>query len=504
VWAVIVGSIDQGTTGTRFTLYDDSAKSLGYSYREHRQIYPEPGWVEHDPLEILANTKLVIREAVGKAGVDPGDIGAIGVTNQRETSVIWNRKTGLPVCNAIVWQCRRTATLVEKLIEDGYGDLIRERTGLVPDAYFSGPKIWWVLDRIPGTRRAAERGELLFGNVDTWLIWSLTGLHVTDYSNASRTMLFDIHRMCWDMELMEIQGNIPEFILPEIRPSSDPSFYGHLDSSIMGAEVPICGDLGDQQAALFGQGCFYPGDAKNTYGTGNFLLMNTGHELASSSHGLLKTVAYGLPGKVAYALEGSVFTTGAVVRWLVEEARLVDSVEEIEELATSVPDTGGVHLIPAFSGVGAPHWNMYARGMIMGLNLGTTRSHLARAALESEAYRTRDLIEAMERDSGMKMERLKVDGGGSKNDFTMQFQSDILGIPVARPGTTEITSMGAAFAAGLAAGIWEGQDDLVEIIEVERAFEPQISREMGDKLYGEWRNAMNCALTCTDILGKRT
>jgi glycerol kinase len=317
-------------------------------------------------------------------------------------------------------------------------------------------------------------------------------------------MLFDIRKLCWDVELMEIQGNIPESILPEIRPSSDPNFHGHLDRSIIGAEVPVCGDLGDQQAALFGQGCFHPGDAKNTYGTGNFLLMNTGNEPATSSHGLLTTVAYGLQGNIAYALEGSIFTTGAVVRWLVEEARIVDSVEEMETLATSVLDSGGVYLIPSFAGVGAPYWNMYARGMVMGLSLGTTRSQLARAVLESEAYRTRDLVEAMESDSGMKVERLKVDGGGSKNDFTMQFQSDILGKLLSRQKTIEITSLGAALAAGLAVGIWDGLDDLARVIDVDRIFEPQISREMSDSLYVGWRSAMDCSLTCADVLEKGT
>jgi glycerol kinase len=406
------------------------------------------------------------------------------------------------VCNAIVWQCRRTAPLVEKMVDDGYAGLIRERTGLIPDAYFSGPKIWWILDNLPGARQAAENGELLFGNLDSWLIWSLTGSHVTDYTNASRTMLFDVRRLRWDGELLDIEGGIPESILPEVRPSSDPDLYGRLDNSIMGAEVPICGDLGDQQAALVGQGCFRPGDAKNTYGTGNFLLMNTGREPATSSHGLLTTVAYGLPGNVVYALEGSVFTSGAVVKWLVEAAHLVDSAEEMESLASSVPDAAGVYLIPTFSGAGAPYWNMYARGMVMGLNIGTTRSHLARATLESEAYRTRDLVEAMGSDSGMKVNGLKVDGGGSRNDFTMQFQSDILGIPVIRPRSIEITSLGAAFVAGLAVGVWDDLDNLTGIIEADRVFEPQISRSVSDRLYRGWCSAVNCALVCTDVLGR--
>ena len=504
MWAVLVGSIDQGTTGTRFTIYDGGANRLGYSYVEHRQIYPEPGWVEHDPLEILENTKRVMREAVDGARVDPGEIGAIGVTNQRETTVLWNRETGRPVGNAVVWQCRRTAPLVERLKEEGHLAAIREKTGLEPDAYFSGPKIWWLLDNHPGARKMAEDGDLLFGNVDTWLIWRLTGSHVTDFTNASRTMLFDIGDLRWDRELLEIVGGIPEAILPEVRPSSDPDPYGYVGREVLGAEVPVCGDMGDQQAALFGQGCLTPGETKNTYGTGNFILMNTGNRRVRSRHGLLTTIAHVYGGRVAYALEGSIFTTGAVLSWMRDSARIIESVEESGTVAESLPDAGGVHLVPNFAGAGAPHWAMNARGAILGLGLGTTGSHVVRAALESEAYRTREVLEAMERDSGMEVLELRVDGGGSRNDFTMQFQSDLLGGPLLRSRAVETTSLGAAFAAGLAVGLWEDSEELCRLVEEGRLFEPGISRERGDELYSGWRAAMDCALECSGILGGDT
>jgi len=504
VWAVLVGSIDQGTTGTRFTIYDGDANRLGYSYREHRQIYPEPGWVEQDPLEILENTKRVMREAVSMARVDPVDIGAIGVTNQRETTILWNRRTGRPVENAVVWQCRRTAPLVERLKEAGYRASIREKTGLEPDAYFSGPKIWWLLDNHPGARRMAEDGDLLFGNVDTWLIWCLTGSHVTDFTNASRTMLFDIGDLRWDQELMDINGGIPGEILPEVRPSSDPDPYGYVERKVLGAEIPLCGDLGDQQAALFGQGCLSPGDTKNTYGTGNFILMNTGNRRVRSRQGLLTTIAHGYGGRVTYALEGSVFTTGAVLSWMRDSARIVESVEESGKMAQSIPDSGGVHLVPNFAGAGAPHWDMKARGAILGLGLGTTAAQIIRAALESEAYRTREVLEAMQRDSRMEILELRVDGGGSRNDFTMQFQSDLLGIPLLRSGTVENTSLGAAFAAGLAVALWEGPEELCRMAQGGRLFEPGISRERGDRLYSDWRAAMDSALDCSEILGGYT
>jgi glycerol kinase len=458
-------------------------------------MFPNPGWVEHDPLEILENTKRVMREVIEKTRTDSREIGAIGITNQRETTVLWDKRNGRPVCNAIVWQCRRTAPLVERLGEEGYWEAIRSRTGLVPDAYFSGPKVWWALENIAGARRLAEEGHLLFGTVDTWLIWNLTGSHVTDPTNASRTMLFDIRNLSWDGELLEAMGGIPENVLPEVRPSSDPELYGLLKRDVLGAEVPVCGNLGDQQSALFGQGCFRPGDVKNTYGTGNFLLMNTGGDIVDSSHGLLSTVAYRLTGdEIAYALEGSIFTTGAAVRWLRDGVGIIDSAQETGPLANTVPDAGGVHLIPAFAGLGAPHWNMYARGAIMGLNLGTTRAHIVRATLEAEAFRTRDVMEAMEGDSGIKIGRLRVDGGGSRNEFTMQFQSDVLGIPVVRSKMIETTSLGAAFAAGLAIGLWDGLDDLARIAEGDRTYHPGISQEQRDSLYGEWRTALEAAL----------
>ena len=490
-----VGSIDQGTTGTRFALYDHAGNLAAYGYEEHHQIYPKPGWVEHDPIEIWQRTYKVIRDTLARRKISPKQVKAIGVANQRETAVMWKRKTGQPICNAIVWQCRRTAPLVDDLKARGLSKVIKEKTGLVPDAYFSGTKIQWMLDNVPGARELAQRGELLFGNIDTWIIWNLTGSHVTDYGNASRTMLFNINELRWDDELLEMIGSIPEAVLPEVRPSSDRDFYGHVDREILGSQIPVCGDLGDQQAALFGQAGFQPGEVKNTYGTGNFILMNTGNRVQVSRHGLLSTIAYRINNQpVAYALEGSIFITGAAVQWLRDRLKIIRSADETEKMALSVEDTGGVYFVPSFVGLGAPHWNMYARGMIVGLTMGTTTAHLARATLETECYQTRDVIDAMRADSGLGIERIKVDGGGSRNDFMMQFQADVLGIPVIRPRITETTSLGAAYAAGLATGFWEDQRELERKHRVERVFEPKISPRRREALYGGWRTAVECAL----------
>ena len=490
-----VGSIDQGTTGTRFALYDYEGKLAGYSYWEHHQVYPKPGWVEHDPVEIWQKTCKAIRDAMAMSRISPDEVKAIGITNQRETTVMWSSKTGRPICNAIVWQCRRSVPLVDDLVAEGMDEVIKEKTGLMPDAYFSGTKIQWVLENVPSAREMAEREELLFGNIDTWLIWKLTGSHVTDYGNASRTMLFDIHKLCWDEELMEIMGGIPESILPEVRPSSDPDAYGYTDETITGCSIPVCGDLGDQQASLLGQGCLGPGEIKNTYGTGNFILMNTGDVVKTSKHGLLSTIAYKIgDGPMTYALEGSVFVTGAAVQWLRDGLKIIGSADETEALATSVGDNNGVYFVPSFVGLGAPHWNMYARGTIVGLTMGTTRAHIVRATLESECFRTRDVIEAMKADSGFEVKHLRADGGGSRNRFMMQFQADILGMPVVTSRASEITSLGAAFAAGLAVGFWADQKELTNMCRTGEIFKPTMSLKKREMLYRGWGSAEKCAI----------
>ncbi|HLO02167.1 MAG TPA: glycerol kinase GlpK, partial [Symbiobacteriaceae bacterium] len=452
-------ALDQGTTSSRAILFDREGRPVGQCGQEFPQIYPEPGWVEHDPLAIWESQLAVTRALLDRHQVQPTQITAIGITNQRETTLIWDAKTGQPIHNAIVWQCRRTAPLCDELKTAGWAEPIRQKTGLVLDAYFSGTKVRWILDHVPGARERAARGELRFGTVDTWLIWNLTGgqVHVTDYSNASRTMLFNIHTLDWDEEILAAL-DIPRALLPEVRPSS--ALYGETAPALFGAPIPISGCAGDQQAALFGQGCFEPGEAKNTYGTGCFMLMQTGPKAVASNHGLLTTIAWGLNGKVEYALEGSIFVAGAAIQWLRDELRIIDRADETEALARSIPDTGGVYLVPAFVGLGAPYWDSYARGTLVGLTRGSGRAQIARAALESIAYQTRDLLDAMQADSGIQLQALKVDGGAVRNDFLMQFQADLLATPVDRPVVNETTALGAAYLAGLAVGFWSDQAEL--------------------------------------------
>ena len=491
-----VATIDQGTTGTRVAIFNHEGIPAAYAYKEHAQFYPKPGWVEQNPMEIWENVRLLIRQVLETSKINPSDILALGITNQRETTIVWDKRTGRPAYNAIVWQCRRTAPLVDKLKQDGFGEAIHEKTGLIPDAYFSGTKVQWIMENVPGAQEKAERGDLLFGNVDTWILWKLTGVHATDYSNASRTMLFDIRQLDWDNELLETMGGIPREILPLAKPSVNKEIYGYTRKEIFdGGEVPVAADLGDQQAALFGQVGFNPGDIKTTYGTGNFILMNTGQKPFFSKQGLLTTVAYGISDlRVTYALEGSVFITGAAVQWLRDNLKIVETARETEEIAGTVEDTNDVYLVPAFVGLGAPHWDMYARGLIVGLTRGTTRAHLVRATLEAECYQTRDVIEVMQTESDMPIGTMKVDGGGANNNFMMQFQSDILGIPVVRPKITETTSLGAAYAAGLAVGLWKDLSELTEKWKIDRLFEPRMQESTRGKLYGRWKKAARLAL----------
>jgi glycerol kinase len=490
-------ALDQGTTSSRGIIFDENGTIKGVTNREFTQIYPKPGWVEHDPMEIWGSQIGVAKEVLEKSGLSPSDIAAIGITNQRETTIVWDKNTGKPVYNAIVWQCRRTAPICDELKEKGLTEKIREKTGLVIDAYFSGTKVKWILDNVEGAREKAEKGELLFGNVDTWLIWNLTGgkVHVTDYSNASRTMLFNIHTLDWDDEILA-ELNIPRAMLPKPMPSSH--VYGYTTTEVFGGEVPIAGDAGDQQAALFGQACYSPGMAKNTYGTGCFMLMNTGEKAVASESGLLTTIAWGVNGKVEYALEGSIFIAGAVVQWLRDELRILDNAAQSEELATKVEDNNGVYLVPAFVGLGAPYWDMYARGTIVGLTRGAKREHIVRAALESICYQTRDVLEAMQKDSGITLKSLKVDGGAVANNFLMQFQSDILGVPVDRPKVIETTALGAAYLAGLAVGYWKDKDDIAAKWQIDRTFEPEMDSETRDNLYKGWKKAVERALDWED------
>ena len=490
-------ALDQGTTSSRCILFDHAGRICSLAQKEFKQYYPRPGWVEHDAQEIWDTTLEVARIAMLKLKISAEDIGGIGITNQRETTVVWDKATGEPVYNAIVWQCRRTSETVDALIENGYGDMIRAKTGLVPDAYFSGTKLKWILDNVEGARERAERGELLFGTIDTWLIWKLTGgmSHVTDYTNASRTMLFDIHRLRWDEELLELLG-IPACMLPEVRPSSQ--VYGWSQYELFGGEIPVAGAAGDQQSALFGQCCFEPGDVKNTYGTGCFLLMNTGAQPVESKSGLLTTIAATLPGQVQYALEGSVFTAGAAVQWLRDELGVISSAAESLDYAARVPDTAGVYVVPAFTGLGAPYWNQYARGMITGVTRGFSRAHLVRATLESIAYQAYDICKAMEADAGVPLTRLKVDGGASANEFLMQFQSDILGSEVVRPKCIETTAMGAAYLAGLAVGFWSGLDDVRASWETDTVFVPCMEEEHRGELLSGWKKAVKSALMWTE------
>ena len=491
-------ALDAGTTSNRCILFDRKGKVCSLVQREFQQIYPHPGWVEQNPMEIWSTQIGVAAEAMGRIGAGPENIAAIGITNQRETTIVWDRYTGKPVYNAIVWQCRRTAPIVEKLVQDGFGDRIREKTGLIPDPYFSATKLKWILDHVPGSRELAREGRLLFGTVDSWLIWNLTGgdVHVTDYTNASRTMMFDIHSLCWDQEILE-KLEIPEQMLPEVVPSSYP--YGRTKDCLIGDGIPICGAAGDQQSALFGQCCFDAGDVKNTYGTGCFMLMNTGNKVISSSHGLLSTIAVSLePGKVQYALEGSVFVAGASIQWLRDELKIIPSAPESERYCREVEDTDGCYVVPAFTGLGAPYWNSSARGMIVGLTRGTNRSHLVRATVESLAYQTADVLTAMEKDSELQICNLKVDGGASANDFLMKFQSDLLNTEVTRPECVETTAMGAAFLAGLCTGFWKDKEELRENWSVGRVFEPTMTEEERKSLLGGWHRAVAAALAWAD------
>ncbi|HYK91004.1 MAG TPA: glycerol kinase GlpK [Acidobacteriota bacterium] len=481
-------ALDQGTSSSKAFLFDNSGQVLSRSCRDFRQIYPQPGWVEHSPEEIWQSQMSAATEAISLAGVKVEEISAIGITNQRETTILWDKTTGKPVFNAIVWQCRRTADRCARLKRDGFDKVIKERTGLVTDAYFSGTKVEWILDQIPGCRARAERGEILFGTVDSWLVYNLTRgrVHTTDYSNASRTLLFDIHRRCWDDEILK-QLRIPAQILPAVSPSSQT--VGETDASLFGARIPISGIAGDQQAALFGQTCFRAGQAKNTYGTGCFMLLNTGRQ-AVASRDLLTTIAWALDGQIDYALEGSVFIAGAAVQWLRDELGLIGSSGEIEALAASVPDTGGVYFVPAFVGLGAPYWDAYARGTIVGLTRGSGRAHLARATLEAIAYQTRDVLEAMKRDSSVTLEVLGVDGGAAVNDLLCQFQADILGVPVERPAVAETTALGAAYLAGLATGFWKSREEIERNHKVEKRYLPSMSSAQKDRLYRGWSRAL--------------
>ena len=454
-----VMALDAGTTSNRAIIFDVDSKIVGVAQKEFTQHFPQPGWVEHDAEEIWSSMHEVMREALEQSGLVASDIAAIGITNQRETAVVWDRATGRPIYNAIVWQSRQTADICEDLKRQGLVDEFKEKTGLVIDAYFSGTKVKWILDHVEGARARAEKGELAFGTIDTWLLWKLTGgkEHKTDYSNASRTLMFNIKTLEWDEALLK-HLTVPKSLLPEVRPSSE--VYGHTIPSIIGASVPVAGMAGDQQSALFGQNCFSPGEAKNTYGTGCFLLMNTGEELCMSKNGLVTTIAWGLDGKVEYALEGSIFVGGSAIQWLRDGLRLVDSAPDSEWVAKKVKDAGGVYMVPAFVGLGAPYWDMNARGMIIGLTRGTTKAHIVRATLDSLAYQTRDVLGAMEADSGNRLAALKVDGGAVANNLLMQFQADLLGVPVDRPQITETTALGAAYLAGLATGVWASKEEL--------------------------------------------
>ena len=491
--AKYIMALDAGTTSNRCILFNEKGEICSVAQKEFTQIYPQPGWVEHNANEIWDTQLHVCRQAMEKIGAKATDIAAIGITNQRETTIIWDKKTGEPVYNAIVWQCRRTSAYCDQLKAEGLTDTIREKTGLVIDAYFSGTKLRWILENVPGARERAERGELLFGTVETWLIWKLTGgkVHVTDYSNASRTMLFNINTLSWDGEILA-KLNIPACMLPEARPSSE--IYGRTLSKFFGAPVPIAGAAGDQQAALFGQQCFQPGQAKNTYGTGCFLLMNTGGKPVYSKNGLVTTIAWGLNGRVHYALEGSIFVAGAAIQWLRDELKFIDSSADSEYMAKKVPDTNGCYVVPAFTGLGAPQWDQYARGSIVGLTRGVNRYHIIRATLDSLCYQTHDVLQAMEADSGIRLDRLKVDGGASANDYLMQTQADIISAPVERPACVESTALGAAYLAGLAVGFWESTDDVAANSEIDRIFLPDIDETVRLKRLKGWDKAVKCAL----------
>lgn len=487
-----VMALDAGTTSNRCIIFNEKGEMCSVAQKEFTQYFPKPGWVEHDANEIWSSQLGVAVEAMAKLGIGADDIAAIGITNQRETTVVWDKNTGEPVYHAIVWRCRRTSEYCDTLKDKGLTDKFREKTGLIIDAYFSGTKLKWILDNIEGVRERAEKGELLFGTVETWLIWKLTKgkSHVTDYSNASRTLLFNIKDLTWDKEILE-ELNIPECMLPEPKPSS--CIYGYSDASFFGKEIPIAGAAGDQQAALFGQTCFNPGEAKNTYGTGCFMLMNTGETPVYSKNGLVTTIAWGLDGKVNYALEGSIFVAGASIQWLRDELRIIDSAPDSEYMAKKVKDTNGCYVVPAFTGLGAPHWDQYARGTIVGLTRGVNKYHIIRATLESLAYQVNDVLQAMKADSGIDLAALKVDGGASANDFLMQFQSDIINAPVKRPCCVETTAMGAAYLAGLAVGYWGSKEDVIKNWAIDKVFTPAMDGEDREEKIKGWNKAVKCS-----------
>ena len=490
-------ALDQGTTSSRCILFNKKGENMSSVQIEYPQIFPKPGWVEHDPMAIWHTTLAALQQAMEKIGATASDIAGIGITNQRETTVVWDKATGKPVYNAIVWQCRRTAPMIDELKAEGYENYIRKTTGLLPDAYFSGTKIKWILDHVGGARERAEKGELLFGTIDTWLIWNLSGgkVHVTDYTNASRTMIYDIHHLCWDRQLLDIL-DIPEAMLPEVKPSS--CIYGYTDPALTGGQIPIAGAAGDQQSALFGQCCFEPGSAKNTYGTGCFLLMNTGHDAIESRNGLLTTIAASCDDQVNYALEGSVFIAGAAIQWLRDALGIIQKSSESEALAMSVADTAGGYVVPAFTGLGAPYWDQYARGVVAGITRGFTKAHFVRATLESLAYQVYDILKAMEKDAGIELTDLRVDGGACANDFLMQFQSDLLNEKVLRPQVIETTALGAAYLAGLAVGYYENLDEIRENWALGRTFSPAMEEAKREKLLRGWHKAVDLALGWED------
>lgn len=482
-------ALDQGTTSSRCIIFDKQGNIINVAQKEFTQIFPHPGWVEHDPMEIWSSQLAVLTEAKARCNVDVSDIAAIGITNQRETTIVWDRHTGQPVYNAIVWQCRRTAEYCDQLKAKGLEKSIKEKTGLIVDAYFSGTKVRWILENVEGARERAEKGDLLFGTVDSWLIWKLTKgkCHVTDYTNASRTMLFNIHTLEWDDEILKEMG-IPKSMLPEVKPSS--YVYGDVDAEFLGGEIPIAGIAGDQQAALFGQCCFESGLVKNTYGTGCFILMNTGEKAVDSKNGLLTTIAWGLDGKVEYALEGSVFVAGAAIQWLRDGLRMIDNAAFTETYANKVPDSAGVYVVPAFVGLGAPYWDQYARGIIVGLTRGVEKEHFVRATVESLAYQSYDVMKAMEADAGVVLKELHVDGGASANNFLMQFQSDILGIDVLRPKIIESTALGAVYLAGLAVGYYKDKEDIRQNVALDRTFRPNMEESTRHELVSGWKEAV--------------
>ena len=487
-------SIDQGTTGTTILIIDHEGRIVARAGREFKQYYPQPGWVEHDPREILEITRMLIRLAISQAGLSDGQIKAIGITNQRETTVVWDQYSGQPIGNAIVWQCRRTAPLCEEMKAAGWTEKIKARTGLIIDAYFSATKLAWMLENIPDARKKAEDGRLLFGTIDSWLLWNLSGgrVHATDYTNASRTMLYDIHQLGWDEEILAYL-NIPPTMLPAVRSCSE--VYGLCQADLLGEEIPLAGVAGDQQAALFGQHCFTPGSAKNTYGTGCFLLMNTGCQAVTSAHGLVTTIAWGLNQEITYALEGSVFVAGAAVQWLRDEMQLIANSAESEAVARSLESNDGVYMVPAFVGLGAPYWDMYARGTLVGLSRGTGRLHIVRAVLESIAYQSCDVLTAMMTDANIRLDSLKVDGGACSNDFLMQFQADMLGVTVERPAMIESTALGAGYLAGLATGFWSNLEELQQTRKVDRLFHPRMEAAQRQIMLNGWQKAVKCALT---------